>query len=39
VLETFPGARIDAVRELDQAASGEAEPIDGAEERSEGDEP
>jgi DNA polymerase III subunit gamma/tau len=38
VLETFPGARIEAVRELGATEpAAEAEPPDGAEERSEGD--
>jgi DNA polymerase-3 subunit gamma/tau len=38
VLETFPGARIEAVRELGAAEpAAEAEPPDSAEERSEGD--
>jgi DNA polymerase III subunit gamma/tau len=36
VLETFPGARIDAVRELGQA-EGAPEPADGGEDSSEGD--
>jgi len=39
VLETFPGARIEAVRELGAPEpAAEAEPPDSAEERSEGDE-
>jgi DNA polymerase III subunit gamma/tau len=38
VLEAFPGARIEAVRELGAAEpAAEAEPADSAEERSEGD--
>jgi DNA polymerase III subunit gamma/tau len=38
VLEAFPGARIEAVRELGAAEpEASAEPADGAEERSEGD--
>lgn len=40
VLETFPGARIDAVRELDTPEPApETETIDSAEERGEGDDP
>src|SRR5262249_31172147 len=39
VLETFPGARIEAVRELAAEDAGAAEAADGADERNEGDEP
>jgi DNA polymerase-3 subunit gamma/tau len=38
VLETFPGARIEAVRELDHDQGAVTEPLEGADERSEGDE-
>jgi DNA polymerase-3 subunit gamma/tau len=38
VLETFPGARIEAVRELDHDQAAVTEPLEGADERSEGDE-
>jgi DNA polymerase-3 subunit gamma/tau len=37
VLETFPGARIEAVRELGVPEPADAEPSDSADERSEGD--
>ncbi len=37
VLETFPGARIEAVRDLAPPEPAHPEPIDGADERSEGD--
>jgi DNA polymerase-3 subunit gamma/tau len=38
VLEAFPGARIEAVRELDTAeTAAESEPLDGSEGRGEGD--
>ncbi|HUZ72404.1 MAG TPA: DNA polymerase III subunit gamma/tau [Stellaceae bacterium] len=38
VLETFPGARIEAVRDLAPLEPAHPEPPDGADERSEGDE-
>jgi hypothetical protein len=38
VLETFPGARIEAVRELDHDQAAVTEPLEGGDERSDGDE-